>query len=91
MMMSSLVLYLIGVISLILNRFHLIMILMSLEFIYMSIMILMLFVFSLMNIMNVYMYLVSIVCEASMGLCLLVFFNFFYGNELINSFNLMKC
>nr|YP_010534074.1 NADH dehydrogenase subunit 4L [Amblyomma latum]UXX50169.1 NADH dehydrogenase subunit 4L [Amblyomma latum] len=90
-MMISLLLYFLGVFSMILNRFHLMMILMSIEFIYLSIMILILYYFSLFNMMNIFVFLVSIVCEASMGLVLLVFFNYFYGNELMNSFNLIKC
>nr|QJD22107.1 NADH dehydrogenase subunit 4L [Amblyomma testudinarium]UNO54310.1 NADH dehydrogenase subunit 4L [Amblyomma sp.] len=91
MLMLVMLLYFVGVISLILNRFHLMMILLSMEFMYMSMMILLLFFFCLTNMMSIFVFLISIVCEASMGLSLLVMFNFFYGNEMINSLNLIKC
>nr|YP_010535425.1 NADH dehydrogenase subunit 4L [Amblyomma tholloni]QLD97060.1 NADH dehydrogenase subunit 4L [Amblyomma tholloni]QLD97073.1 NADH dehydrogenase subunit 4L [Amblyomma tholloni]UYB78012.1 NADH dehydrogenase subunit 4L [Amblyomma tholloni] len=91
MMMMVLMLYIIGIVSLILNRFHLMMILMSIEFMYMSMTLLMLFYFSFFNIMNIFVFLTSIVCEAAMGLSLLVMFNFYYGNEMMNSLNLIKC
>nr|BCW91243.1 NADH dehydrogenase subunit 4L [Amblyomma sp.]BCW91256.1 NADH dehydrogenase subunit 4L [Amblyomma sp.]BCW91269.1 NADH dehydrogenase subunit 4L [Amblyomma sp.]BCW91282.1 NADH dehydrogenase subunit 4L [Amblyomma sp.]BCW91295.1 NADH dehydrogenase subunit 4L [Amblyomma sp.] len=91
MMMLTLLLYMIGVISLIFNRFHLMMILLSIEYMYMSMMIMLLFFFSLNNMMNIFIFLTSIVCEASLGLGLLVMFNYYYGNEMMNSFNLIKC
>uniref|UniRef100_UPI0030FE455A NADH dehydrogenase subunit 4L n=1 Tax=Amblyomma breviscutatum TaxID=3134081 RepID=UPI0030FE455A len=91
MMMMTLILYTIGVISLVLNRFHLMMILMSIEFMYMSMMILLLLNFCLLNVLNVFLFLTSVVCEAAMGLSLLVLFNFHYGNEMMNSFGLIKC
>uniref|UniRef100_UPI0030FE25C2 NADH dehydrogenase subunit 4L n=1 Tax=Amblyomma nitidum TaxID=1325864 RepID=UPI0030FE25C2 len=91
MMMMTLILYTLGVISLILNRFHLMMILMSIEYMYMSMMMLALVSFCLVNILNIFLFLTSIVCEASLGLSLLVMFNFYYGNEMMNSFNLIKC
>uniref|UniRef100_UPI0030FE9BD5 NADH dehydrogenase subunit 4L n=1 Tax=Amblyomma papuanum TaxID=3065601 RepID=UPI0030FE9BD5 len=91
MMFAIFSFYLMGIVSFIFNRYHFMMILMSLEFMYMSLM----FIF-LMNslnstIMNMFVFLVTIVCEASLGLALLVMMSFFYGNELINSMNLVKC
>nr|YP_010535373.1 NADH dehydrogenase subunit 4L [Amblyomma hebraeum]QLD96943.1 NADH dehydrogenase subunit 4L [Amblyomma hebraeum]QLD96956.1 NADH dehydrogenase subunit 4L [Amblyomma hebraeum]UYB77934.1 NADH dehydrogenase subunit 4L [Amblyomma hebraeum] len=91
MMMMVFLFYTMGVISLILNRFHLMMILLSIEFMYMSMMILMLLYFSYFNILNIFVFLTSIVCEAALGLSLLVMLNYFYGNEMINSFSLIKC
>nr|YP_011017403.1 NADH dehydrogenase subunit 4L [Amblyomma parvum]WQF69066.1 NADH dehydrogenase subunit 4L [Amblyomma parvum] len=89
--MLMMFLFIVGIFSLILNRFHLIMVLMSIEFIYMSMMILMMLVFNYMNMMNVFLFLISLVCEASLGLSLLVLLNYFYGNEMVNSMNLIKC
>nr|YP_011017377.1 NADH dehydrogenase subunit 4L [Amblyomma parvitarsum]WQF69040.1 NADH dehydrogenase subunit 4L [Amblyomma parvitarsum] len=91
MMMLSFFLYFVGVMSLVINRFHLIMILMSIEFLYMSLVMLIFILFSLLNILNVFVFLVSIVCEAALGLSLLVLLNFYYGNEMLNSLNLIKC
>nr|YP_011017312.1 NADH dehydrogenase subunit 4L [Amblyomma argentinae]WQF68975.1 NADH dehydrogenase subunit 4L [Amblyomma argentinae] len=91
MVMMSLILYSIGIFSLILNRFHLMMILLSIEFMYMSMMIMVLFYFCLLNILNIFVFLISIVCEAALGLSLLVLLNYFYGNEMVNSFSIIKC
>nr|YP_010730010.1 NADH dehydrogenase subunit 4L [Amblyomma tonelliae]WEF75024.1 NADH dehydrogenase subunit 4L [Amblyomma tonelliae] len=91
MLMTSMFLYILGLVTLLLNRFHLIMVLMSIEFMYMSLMFLMMSLFSLYNILNIFLFLVSIVCEAALGLSLLVLLNFFYGNEMLNSMNLIKC
>nr|YP_011017299.1 NADH dehydrogenase subunit 4L [Amblyomma dissimile]WQF68962.1 NADH dehydrogenase subunit 4L [Amblyomma dissimile] len=91
MMMMAMFMYCIGICSLILNRFHMMMILLSIEYMYMSMMILMLFYFCLLNVMNIFMFLISIVCEAALGLSLLVLLNYYYGNEMMTSLNLIKC
>nr|YP_011017325.1 NADH dehydrogenase subunit 4L [Amblyomma boeroi]WQF68988.1 NADH dehydrogenase subunit 4L [Amblyomma boeroi] len=91
MMMILVYLYCMGVTSMILNRFHLIMILMSIEFLYMSLLLAVMFIFCKMNILNSMLFLMAIVCEAAVGLSLLVLLNFHYGNELLNSMNLIKC
>uniref|UniRef100_UPI0030FECC13 NADH dehydrogenase subunit 4L n=1 Tax=Amblyomma postoculatum TaxID=3107720 RepID=UPI0030FECC13 len=91
MLMLSNFMYIMGVMSLFLNRFHLLMILMSIEFMYMSMVILILIMFSSLNFLNIFVFLVTIVCEAALGLSLLVLLNFFYGNEMLNSFSLIKC
>uniref|UniRef100_UPI0030FEBDA1 NADH dehydrogenase subunit 4L n=1 Tax=Amblyomma calabyi TaxID=3065602 RepID=UPI0030FEBDA1 len=91
MLMLTVFLYFMGVMSLFLNRFHLLMILLSIEFMYMSLIFLIMILFSIFNLLNIFIFLMSIVCEAALGLSLLVLLNFFYGNELLNSFNLIKC
>nr|YP_010535386.1 NADH dehydrogenase subunit 4L [Amblyomma maculatum]QUB01598.1 NADH dehydrogenase subunit 4L [Amblyomma maculatum]UYB77947.1 NADH dehydrogenase subunit 4L [Amblyomma maculatum] len=91
MMMMSLFLYIIGIFSLIFNRFHLIMILMSIEFMYMTLILIIFYYFIMFNILNIFIFLITIVCEAALGLSLLVLTNNFYGNEMINSFDLIKC
>nr|YP_010729997.1 NADH dehydrogenase subunit 4L [Amblyomma patinoi]WEF75011.1 NADH dehydrogenase subunit 4L [Amblyomma patinoi] len=91
MVTLSVFIYLLGVLALLINRFHLIMVLMSIEFMYMSLIMLMMILFSLLNMMNIFLFLVSIVCEAALGLSLLVLLNFFYGNEMLNAMNLIKC
>nr|YP_011017364.1 NADH dehydrogenase subunit 4L [Amblyomma tigrinum]WQF69027.1 NADH dehydrogenase subunit 4L [Amblyomma tigrinum] len=91
MMMMSLFLYITGIFSLIFNRFHLIMILMSIEFMYMSLILIIFYYFVMFNILNIFVFLITIVCEAALGLSLLVLTNNFYGNEMINSFDLIKC
>nr|YP_011017338.1 NADH dehydrogenase subunit 4L [Amblyomma naponense]WQF69001.1 NADH dehydrogenase subunit 4L [Amblyomma naponense] len=91
MLMTSMIIYFIGIFSLILNRYHLMMVLMSIEYMYMSLVMSLLIIFSITNSMNIFIFFVSIVCEAALGLSLLVLFNFYYGNEMLNSFSLIKC
>nr|YP_009532702.1 NADH dehydrogenase subunit 4L [Haemaphysalis hystricis]AYA73268.1 NADH dehydrogenase subunit 4L [Haemaphysalis hystricis]QPM99873.1 NADH dehydrogenase subunit 4L [Haemaphysalis hystricis]UXX50273.1 NADH dehydrogenase subunit 4L [Haemaphysalis hystricis] len=83
--------YFIGIFSFILNRFHLMLLLMSIEFMYLSLMILFFYNSMMISIINVFVFLTAIVCEASIGLSLLVMISFYYGNEMTSSFNLIKC
>nr|NP_945224.1 NADH dehydrogenase subunit 4L [Haemaphysalis flava]QAX90628.1 NADH dehydrogenase subunit 4L [Haemaphysalis flava]QPM99860.1 NADH dehydrogenase subunit 4L [Haemaphysalis flava]UNO53829.1 NADH dehydrogenase subunit 4L [Haemaphysalis flava]UXX50247.1 NADH dehydrogenase subunit 4L [Haemaphysalis flava]BAD03993.1 NADH dehydrogenase 4L [Haemaphysalis flava] len=91
MMSMTFFIYFIGVFSFILNRFHLMLLLMSIEFMYLSLMIMFFYNSYLLSILNIFLFLTTIVCEAAIGLSLLVMMSFYYGNELINSFNLIKC
>nr|YP_010324895.1 NADH dehydrogenase subunit 4L [Haemaphysalis punctata]UNO53946.1 NADH dehydrogenase subunit 4L [Haemaphysalis punctata] len=91
MLSMTFFLYLIGIVSFILNRFHFMLLLMSIEFLYLSLMMLFFFNAYLSSILNIFVFLTSIVCEAAIGLSLLVVMSFYYGNELVNSLNLIKC
>nr|YP_010329463.1 NADH dehydrogenase subunit 4L [Haemaphysalis mageshimaensis]UNO53998.1 NADH dehydrogenase subunit 4L [Haemaphysalis mageshimaensis] len=91
MMSMTFFIYFVGVFSFILNRFHLMLLLMSIEFMYLSLMVIFFYNSMLMNMINVFVFLTAIVCEASVGLSLLVMISFYYGNELTKSFNLIKC
>nr|YP_010324973.1 NADH dehydrogenase subunit 4L [Dermacentor niveus]UNO54206.1 NADH dehydrogenase subunit 4L [Dermacentor niveus] len=91
MMISIMILYVIGLLSLLVNRYQMMMILLSIEFMYMSLLLMMCIYFSFFNILSIFVFLVSIVCEAGLGLSLLVLMSFFYGNEMTNSLNLIKC
>lgn len=64
---------------------------MRIEFIYLSLIIIFFYNSSILNILNIFLFLTTIVCEAAIGLRLLVIMRFYYGNEIINSFNLIKC
>lgn len=83
--------YFIGVFSFIINRFHLILLLIRIEFIYLSLIVIFFLNSLITNMINVFVFLTAIVCEASIGLSLLVIIRFYYGNELTKSFNLIKC
>lgn len=83
--------YLIGVFSFILNRFHLMLLLIRIEFIYLSLIVIFFYNSIIIRIINVFVFLTAIVCEASIGLRLLVVIRFYYGNEFIRSLNLIKC
>lgn len=67
------------------------LLLMRIEFIYLSLIIIFFYNSSILNILNIFLFLTTIVCEAAIGLRLLVIMRFYYGNEIINSFNLIKC
>nr|UNO53972.1 NADH dehydrogenase subunit 4L [Haemaphysalis concinna]UXX50234.1 NADH dehydrogenase subunit 4L [Haemaphysalis concinna] len=91
MMSMTFFIYFIGIFSFILNRFHLMLLLMSIEFMYLSLMVMFFYNSSVLSILNIFMFLTMIVCEAAIGLSLLVMISFYYGNEMTNSFNLIKC
>nr|YP_010329424.1 NADH dehydrogenase subunit 4L [Haemaphysalis yeni]UNO53868.1 NADH dehydrogenase subunit 4L [Haemaphysalis yeni] len=91
MMSMTFFIYFIGIFSFILNRFHLMLLLMSIEFMYLSLMIMFFYNSCVLSILNIFMFLTMIVCEAAIGLSLLVMISFYYGNELTSSFNLIKC
>nr|YP_010324999.1 NADH dehydrogenase subunit 4L [Rhipicephalus haemaphysaloides]UDU84732.1 NADH dehydrogenase subunit 4L [Rhipicephalus haemaphysaloides]UNO54453.1 NADH dehydrogenase subunit 4L [Rhipicephalus haemaphysaloides]UNO54466.1 NADH dehydrogenase subunit 4L [Rhipicephalus haemaphysaloides] len=84
-------LYLVGMMAFLINRYYLMMILLSIEFIYMSLLLMLCIYFCLFNLLGIFTFLISIVCEAGLGLSLLVMMSFFYGNELVSSMNLIKC
>nr|QWC54515.1 NADH dehydrogenase subunit 4L [Eugnosta dives] len=70
---------------------HLLIILLSLEFMVLSIFLLMMFILSYMNI-NMYMlmvFLVFTVCEGALGLSILVSMIRTHGNDYFQSFNLL--
>nr|YP_011003032.1 NADH dehydrogenase subunit 4L [Rhipicephalus bursa]WPR15197.1 NADH dehydrogenase subunit 4L [Rhipicephalus bursa] len=85
------ILYLIGCFILFANRYYLMMILLSIEFIYMSLLLMLCVYFCMFNILGVFIFLISIVCEAGLGLSLLVMMSFYYGNEMMKMMNLIKC
>nr|YP_010036046.1 NADH dehydrogenase subunit 4L [Hyalomma asiaticum]QQQ89477.1 NADH dehydrogenase subunit 4l [Hyalomma asiaticum] len=91
MMSLILMMYLIGMVIFFFNFAHLMLILLSIEFIYMVLLLLLVLYFSMLNILSVFIFLMSIVCEAGLGLSLLVMMSFYYGNEFTSSLNLVKC
>ncbi|YP_009479064.1 NADH dehydrogenase subunit 4L (mitochondrion) [Haemaphysalis longicornis] len=91
MLSLTFTIYFVGIFSFILNRFHLMLLLMSIEFMYLSLMVMFFYNSMMLSIINVFVFLTAIVCEASIGLSLLVMISFYYGNEMTSSFNLIKC
>nr|AID18703.1 NADH dehydrogenase subunit 4L [Rhipicephalus microplus] len=73
------------------NRYYLMMILLSIEFIYMSLLLMLCIFFCMFNILGVFTFLISIVCEAGLGLSMLVMMSFYYGNEMMKMMTLIKC
>nr|UXG58667.1 NADH dehydrogenase subunit 4L [Dermacentor albipictus] len=91
MMISIMILYMIGFVSFFVNRFYMMMILLSIEYMYMSLLLMMCIYFSFFNVLTIFVFLVSIVCEAGLGMSLLVLMSYFFGNEMIKSMSLIKC
>lgn len=91
MIISIIILYTIGLTSLFMNRRQIIIILLRIEFMYISLLLIICIYFSFFNILRIFVFLIRIVCEAGLGLSLLVLISFFYGNEIMNSLNLIKC
>nr|YP_010586650.1 NADH dehydrogenase subunit 4L [Wormaldia unispina]UZZ44464.1 NADH dehydrogenase subunit 4L [Wormaldia unispina] len=95
MMMSILFMnmFLIGIISFLLVRKHLLLLLLSLEFIMLSLF--MMLVMFMMNYINesyfLMFFMIFMVCEAVLGLSLMVSMVRIYGNDYFQSFNLLMC
>nr|YP_010998227.1 NADH dehydrogenase subunit 4L [Penthetria simplicipes]WPM86384.1 NADH dehydrogenase subunit 4L [Penthetria simplicipes] len=85
--------YIMGLISFISNRKHLLSILLSLEFIVLS---LYLYLFLFLMLMNfelffLMMFLTFSVCEGALGLSILVLMIRSHGNDFFQSFNILVC
>lgn len=91
MLELSFYIYIIGILAFLKNRFHIITVLLSFEFIYLSLFIIMIFMLLSNNYMIMIVYLIIIVAEARLGLRLLVIINFFYGNDKVTAIYMLKC
>nr|AAD28379.1 NADH dehydrogenase subunit 4L [Rhipicephalus microplus] len=84
-------LYFMGIFVFFINRYYLMMILLSIEFIYMSLLLMLCIYFCMFNILGVFTFLISIVCKTGLGLSMLVMMSFYYGNEMMKMMTLIKC
>nr|YP_010586299.1 NADH dehydrogenase subunit 4L [Kisaura zhejiangensis (nom. nud.)]UZZ44074.1 NADH dehydrogenase subunit 4L [Kisaura zhejiangensis (nom. nud.)] len=95
MMMKILFLsmYIVGSLSFLLVRKHLLMLLLSLELIMLSLFLMLLMI--LFNMISEFYFLmifmIFMVCESVLGLSILVSLVRIYGNDYFQSFNLMGC
>nr|BDP28858.1 NADH dehydrogenase subunit 4L [Ixodes angustus] len=87
----SFFMYFVGLMTLLKNRFHMMTVLLSFEFMYLSLFLMMIFSVMMNSYLLILVYLIMIVAEASLGLSLLVIMSFFYGNDQIMSMNMLKC
>nr|UNO53633.1 NADH dehydrogenase subunit 4L [Ixodes (Pholeoixodes) sp.] len=87
----SFLMYLMGMMSFLKNRFHMMTVLLSFEFMYLGLFLMMVFSVLMNTYLLMVVYLIMIVAEASLGLSLLVIMSFFYGNDQIMSMNMLKC
>nr|YP_010253727.1 NADH dehydrogenase subunit 4L [Cochylimorpha cultana]QTZ18147.1 NADH dehydrogenase subunit 4L [Cochylimorpha cultana] len=91
MLLVTIFMFIVGNLIFISKHKHLLIILLSLEFMVLSIFLLMLFILNFMNI-NMYMlmvFLVFSVCEGALGLSILVSMIRTHGNDYFQSFNLL--
>nr|YP_010350341.1 NADH dehydrogenase subunit 4L [Ixodes woyliei]UOK09770.1 NADH dehydrogenase subunit 4L [Ixodes woyliei] len=91
MLEMSFFIYFVGIMTLLVNRNHVMIILLSFEFMYLGVLMVMILSIIFMNFVKVILYLIMIVCEASLGLSMLVLMNYFYGNDKLLSMVLLKC
>nr|YP_010350328.1 NADH dehydrogenase subunit 4L [Ixodes barkeri]UOK09757.1 NADH dehydrogenase subunit 4L [Ixodes barkeri]UOL50400.1 NADH dehydrogenase subunit 4L [Ixodes barkeri] len=91
MMELSFFIYFVGIMTLLVNRNHVMIILLSFEFMYLGVLMMMILSIFFLNFIKVVLYLIMIVCEASLGLSMLVLMNYFYGNDKLLSMVLLKC
>nr|UZN43721.1 NADH dehydrogenase subunit 4L [Ixodes ovatus]UZN43734.1 NADH dehydrogenase subunit 4L [Ixodes ovatus]UZN43747.1 NADH dehydrogenase subunit 4L [Ixodes ovatus] len=91
MLEVSFFMYSVGLITFFKNRFHVMTVLLSFEFMYLSLFMMMIFTVLSNNYLMMLIYLIMIVAEASLGLSLLVIMNFFYGNDKVMSMFMLKC
>nr|YP_010180806.1 NADH dehydrogenase subunit 4L [Ixodes vespertilionis]QVD40499.1 NADH dehydrogenase subunit 4L [Ixodes vespertilionis] len=87
----SFFMYIVGLMTFLKNRFHMMTVLLSFEFMYLSLFLMMVYEVLINSYLLLVVYLIMIVAEASLGLSLLVIMNFFYGNDQIMSMNMLKC
>nr|YP_009480289.1 NADH dehydrogenase subunit 4L [Argas walkerae]AIZ58500.1 NADH dehydrogenase subunit 4L [Argas walkerae] len=92
MMIVGMVSFMFGLLSFLMNHKHLLMLLLCFEFMYLCVFILLIMVVGMTGmLLNVVIFLIVIVCEASLGLSLLVLSVFFYGSDKLNSVFMLKC
>lgn len=87
----SFFIYFVGIITLLVNRNHIMIVLLRFEFIYLGIFLIIILSIMFINFIKVILYLIIIVCEARLGLRMLVLINYFYGNDKLLRIVLLKC
>lgn len=92
MIMAGLFIFIFGLFSFLINHKHFLILLLCFEFMYLGIFVLLLVIIGLYEVyLNIVLYLIMIVCEARLGLSILVIGVYFYGNDKIGTFSLLKC
>nr|YP_011021628.1 NADH dehydrogenase subunit 4L [Paraschizogynium plumachela]WQM21759.1 NADH dehydrogenase subunit 4L [Paraschizogynium plumachela] len=92
MIILGLLMYMMGLFSLVSNRKYLLLLLISMEMMMLGLFLL--FVMCMMgmvNMMSVMIYMVYVVCEASMGLGIMVMMVNFFGSDYMSGFDFLVC
>nr|YP_009663912.1 NADH dehydrogenase subunit 4L [Hydrotaea aenescens]QCW07945.1 NADH dehydrogenase subunit 4L [Hydrotaea aenescens] len=87
------ILFIMGVLTFVMNRKHLLSMLLSLEYIVLSLFLLLFIYLNMMNFENFFsmMFLTFSVCEGALGLSILVSMIRTHGNDYFQSFNILQC
>nr|WJZ53066.1 NADH dehydrogenase subunit 4L [Pollenia vera] len=87
------ILFIMGVFTFVLNRKHLLSMLLSLEYIVLSLFLLLFIYLNMLNFEFFFsmMFLVFSVCEGALGLSILVSMIRTHGNDYFQSFNILQC
>ncbi|YP_009536329.1 NADH dehydrogenase subunit 4L (mitochondrion) [Ornithodoros turicata] len=92
MFMFGVLIYFFGLMSIFFNRNHILILFLCLEFMYLGILYnVVLFDGFKYDFLSMILFMILVVCEAGLGLSILVMGVYFYGNDKLNSMNLMKC
>nr|QNN85699.1 NADH dehydrogenase subunit 4L [Bengalia sp. DZ-2020] len=87
------ILFIMGVFTFVMNRKHLLSMLLSLEYIVLSLFLMLFIYLNMLNYENFFsmMFLVFSVCEGALGLSILVSMIRTHGNDYFQSFNILQC
>nr|QZI85402.1 NADH dehydrogenase subunit 4L [Limnophyes minimus] len=87
------ILFIMGVLTFVMNRKHLLSMLLSLEYIVLSLFLLLFIYLNMMNFENFFsmMFLTFSVCEGALGISLMVSMIRTHGNDYFNSFSILQC
>nr|YP_009000473.1 NADH dehydrogenase subunit 4L [Ornithodoros brasiliensis]AHF21687.1 NADH dehydrogenase subunit 4L [Ornithodoros brasiliensis]QZP40890.1 NADH dehydrogenase subunit 4L [Ornithodoros brasiliensis] len=92
MFLIGLLIYVSGFFSVLLDRKHILILLLCLEFMYLGVLFNIFVLESYDGIfVDIIMFMVFVVCEAGMGLSILVMSVYYYGNDKLDSLVLLKC
>nr|NP_996548.1 NADH dehydrogenase subunit 4L [Ornithodoros porcinus]AIZ58630.1 NADH dehydrogenase subunit 4L [Ornithodoros porcinus]BAD12478.1 NADH dehydrogenase 4L [Ornithodoros porcinus] len=92
MFLVSMFMFFSGGLSLLMNRKHVLLVMLGLEFMYLGVMINIFFVCGVSKVfLLLIVFMVVVVCEAGMGLSILVLSVYFYGSDSISMISLLSC
>nr|YP_010535619.1 NADH dehydrogenase subunit 4L [Ornithodoros noorsveldensis]AIZ58707.1 NADH dehydrogenase subunit 4L [Ornithodoros noorsveldensis]AIZ58720.1 NADH dehydrogenase subunit 4L [Ornithodoros noorsveldensis]UYB78492.1 NADH dehydrogenase subunit 4L [Ornithodoros noorsveldensis] len=81
-----------GSLSMMVNRSHVLMLMLSLEFMYLGVMVGIIVTCGVSEFyLMMLIFMIVVVCEAGLGLSILVLSVYFYGNDKLQILNLLGC
>nr|YP_009527967.1 NADH dehydrogenase subunit 4L [Ornithodoros sonrai]AYN50620.1 NADH dehydrogenase subunit 4L [Ornithodoros sonrai] len=92
MLMVGMIMYLMGIFTLLINQSHILMVLLCLEFMYLGVLYTVVLLMNLKEcFVSIIVFMILVVCEAGLGLSILVMSVFFYGNDKLSAVSILKC